>query len=100
MLLRVMRHGAAALRVAPIDPYDNGRRMAMTLRCRDSDPIPKVPRAGEVIEHNSRRVQVMHEGTLVETGGYHGDWMEQTIRGLKGHHEPQEELLFDQNGRR
>jgi FkbM family methyltransferase len=94
LLLRVMRHGNAAVRVAPIDPHDNGRRMAMTLRCRDSDPIPKVPRAGEVIEHDGRRVQVMHEGTLVEAGGYCGDWMEQIIRGLKGHHEPQEELVF------
>ena len=70
------------------------RRVAMTLRCHDSDPIPKVAQAGKVVERDGRRVQVMHEGTLVEAGGYYGDWMVQIIRGLKGHHEPQEELVF------
>jgi FkbM family methyltransferase len=70
------------------------RRVAMTIACRDADPIPKVPRAGEVFEHQGRLVQLMHEGTLVEAGGYHGDWMTRIIRGLRGHHEPQEELLF------
>lgn len=70
------------------------RRVLMTLRCRDTDPIPKVARAGEVIEHDGRLVQVMHDGTLVVAGGYCGDWMTEIIRGLKGHHEPQEELAF------
>jgi len=39
-------------------------------------------------------VQVMHEGTRVIAGGYCGDWMTDVIRGLRGHHEPQEEVLF------
>ena len=77
-----------------VDPNDADRRVAMTLRCRDTDPIPKVPRAGEVIEHDGLKVQVMHDGTCVVAGGYHGEWMTQIIRGLNGHHEPQEELAF------
>ncbi len=70
------------------------RRVSMTLRCRDSDPIPKVSMAGEVIDHGAWMVQVMHDGTLVVAGGYYGDWMMEIIRGLQGHHEPQEELAF------
>jgi FkbM family methyltransferase len=42
----------------------------------------------------------MHNGLLVEAGGYFGDWMAEIIRTLRGHHEPQEELVFDQIVRR
>jgi FkbM family methyltransferase len=78
----------------PRDTDATARRVAMTIGCRDADPIPKVPRAGAVFEHQGRLVQLMHEGTLVEAGGYHGDWMRRIIRELRGHHEPQEELVF------
>jgi FkbM family methyltransferase len=37
----------------------------------------------------------MHNGLLVEAGGYYGDWMAEIIRVLRGHHEPQEEAVFD-----
>jgi FkbM family methyltransferase len=37
----------------------------------------------------------MHNGVLVERGGYYGDWMAEIIRSLRGHHEPQEEVVFD-----
>jgi FkbM family methyltransferase len=37
----------------------------------------------------------MHNGVLVEEGGYYGDWMARIITALRGHHEPQEELVFD-----
>ena len=69
-------------------------RVRMTVSCRDCDAIPKVPGAGLVFEKNGVRVQRMHEGTLVRAGAYHGAWMEQIISTLKGHHEPQEELIF------
>ncbi len=42
----------------------------------------------------SRRVQVMHNGMLIDEGCYHGAWMTEIIRDLRGHHEPQEELAF------
>jgi hypothetical protein len=70
------------------------RRVRMTLSCRDTDPIPKVADAGEVIEQDGQLVQIMHEGTRVVADGYYGGWMTDVIRGLHGHHEPQEELLF------
>ena len=75
-------------------PSDVSRRVRMTLSCRDTDPIPKVPNAGDVVEQDGQQVQIMHEGTRVIADGYCGGWMTDVIRGLRGHHEPQEELLF------
>ena len=85
-----------------IDPYPADRRdaavlrsrVALTLRCRDCDAIPKVADAGRVISRAGTLAQVMHDGTLVPAGGYCGGWMTRVIAGLRGHHEPQEELLF------
>lgn len=71
------------------------RRVAMTVSCADADDIPKVDEAGSVRERQGSRVQVMHNGLLVVEGGYYGDWMTEVIRTLRGHHEPQEELVFD-----
>ena len=66
----------------------------MTCRCRDCDSIPKVPDAGRVIDFNGQRVQIMHEGSRVVADGYCGNWMTRIIKSLRGHHEPQEELVF------
>lgn len=71
-----------------------GRRMLATVACPDADGIPKVGDAGESRAHGDGRVQVMHNGLLVEEGGYYGGWMAEIIRTLRGHHEPQEELVF------
>lgn len=81
-------------RLAGFDPAI-ARRMAATVSCTDSDDIAKVDRAGETVEQDGRRVQIMHNGVVVEEGGYFGDWMTEIIRALRGHHEPQEELVFD-----
>lgn len=77
----------------PIMTDDLGR-VAMTVRCRDCDSIPKVKNAGGVFTEGSHTVQFMHNGVRVVAGGYHGDWMKQIIHDLKGHHEPQEERVF------
>jgi FkbM family methyltransferase len=69
-------------------------RIEMTVSCRDSDPIPKTANAGKVIHERGRSVQVMHNGVRVKAGGYYGDWMTEIIQRLRGHHEPQEELVF------
>ena len=69
-------------------------RIDLTLSCRDSDPIPKVPDAGAVVERDGASLQVMHDGTLVHADGYCGSWTTEIIRRLRGHHEPQEELIF------
>ena len=65
-------------------------RIALTVSCRDTDRIPKVPGAGEV----AGGVQTMHNGVRVVEGGYYGEWMTEVIRTLRGHHEPQEEVAF------
>ena len=36
----------------------------------------------------------MHNGVLIAEGCYHGEWMTEIIRNLRGHHEPQEEVVF------
>lgn len=76
-----------------LDPNDVGR-VLLTTSCTDSDPIPKVDRAGDVVQRDGQAVQIMHNGLLVEEGCYYGPWMTEVIRSLQGHHEPQEELVF------
>ena len=76
-----------------IDPQ-NERRIALTVAADDTVAIPKVEGAGEVVTRGGVEVQVMHNGVVVEHGGYHGAWMAEIIRRLRGHHEPQEELAF------
>lgn len=90
-------------RLAPrLDGFDPGlaRRLATTASCPDSDNIPKVAGAGEVRERDGRRVQVMHNGLVVGEGCYYGAFMTEVIRVLRGHHEPQEEFVFDRIVRR
>jgi FkbM family methyltransferase len=70
------------------------RRIAITTAVRDTDPIPKVDGAGEIIVRDGVRVQIMHNGVAISEGAYHGAWMTEVIRRLRGHHEPQEELAF------
>jgi len=69
-------------------------RVAMTVSCTDADDLPRVANAGEVIEHPTGHVQVMHNGVLVEDGCYYGDITGEIIRCLRGIHEPQEEVVF------
>lgn len=69
-------------------------RVVLTLSCKDCARIPKVRNAGRVIDENGRRIQIMHNGVRVVAGGYYGPFIEEIITGLKGHHEPQEELVF------
>lgn len=70
------------------------RRIDLAVAVRDTDAIPKVPDAGDVTVRDGVPVQVMHNGVLVREGCYHGPWMTEIIRRLRGHHEPQEELVF------
>jgi FkbM family methyltransferase len=73
---------------------DSEYRVAMTVSCRDSDYIPKVKNAGQFKTIDGTKYQIMHNGIIVESGGYFGDWMAEIITSLKGHHEPQEEKIF------
>lgn len=74
---------------------ENSARSDMTASCKDCDDIPKVPNAGSVVVENGQAVQIMHNGLRVVAGGYYGEWMTSLITRLRGHHEPQEELVFD-----
>lgn len=74
---------------------DEWARAALTKSCTDCDLIPKHPFAGIVdVDADGKKWQRMHNGLLVEYGGYHGEWMASIIAALRGHHEPQEELAF------
>jgi FkbM family methyltransferase len=75
-------------------PAEFVQRVRTTVSCLDCDDIEKVAGAGQIREQDGTRVQLMHNGVVVEAGGYHGDWMSEIIRVLHGHHEPQEELVF------
>jgi FkbM family methyltransferase len=70
------------------------RRIELTTAVRDTDRIPKVPNAGQTTIHDGVRVQIMHCGVLIEQDCYYGSWMTEVIRRLRGHHEPQEEVVF------
>src|SRR4051794_5289921 len=70
------------------------RRIELTTAVRDTDALPKVPNAGTIETRNGTRVQVMHNGLVVEEDGYFGPWITEIIRRLRGHHEPQEEAAF------
>ena len=75
--------------------YDyNSNYMDRVLKCKDTDYIPKVDNAGDVIWKDDAKCQVMHNGALIHEGCYHQAWMTDIIRALRGHHEPQEEKLF------
>src|SRR3954469_20370294 len=76
------------------DPADV-RRVLLALRCTDADELPKVPGAGEGFDQAGVTVQRMFNGLLVEEGRYAGSWMTEIIRSSRGHHEPQEEVVFD-----
>ena len=70
------------------------RRIAITTAVRDTDTIPKVVGAGSIALRDGVKVQIMHNGIVISEGCYHGQWMTEVIRQLRGHHEPQEELAF------
>lgn len=79
----------------PPPALSSEERNAMGVRCRDCDPIPKVPDAGAVLlDAKGRRVQIMHNGLRVLADGYCGAWMTDLIRLCQGFHEPQEERIF------
>jgi FkbM family methyltransferase len=84
-----------APRLDLIDDPDEVKRVVTALQCTDSDALKKVEGAGEVFERDGVALQRMHNGILIEEGCYGGAWETEIIRSLRGHHEPQEEVVFD-----
>jgi FkbM family methyltransferase len=67
----------------------------MTLKCKDSDHIPRCSNAGKILKNSKgENIQIMHNGIKVIAGGYYGKWMQDLILKCKGIHEPQEEAFF------
>lgn len=77
-----------------IGRLSDAQRVAMTTSCRDTADLDRVPGAGAVVDRDGQRVQVLHNGLVVEADGYCGPWMTEIIEGLGGFHEPQEERAF------
>ena len=71
------------------------KRIRTTTSTRMTDAIEKIDGAGDVVDIDGRRFQRMHNGILVGAGAYGGEWMTEIISRLGGHHEPQEEVVFD-----
>jgi FkbM family methyltransferase len=75
---------------------DDRERIETALACRDCEGIPKVRNAGEVLESGTPHgpMQIMHNGLKVYTESHYGAYNVEVIKGLNGHHEPQEEKCF------
>lgn len=70
------------------------KRVLTTICCDDCQDLPKVERAGRVIENNDPVYQLAHNGIKLLKDCYYGSWMTTLITLLQGHHEPQEEKAF------
>jgi len=74
----------------------NEQRTDITASCRDTDCLEKVDGAGKIFDlEDGRKFQLMFNGIRIIAGSYDGYWMQQLIKRCRGHHEPQEELVFD-----
>ena len=89
-----LRAEVMGMQFMPPTLLENSARVELTVRCTDSDVIPKVPDAGQIVTENGRRVQIMHNGLRVVADAYYGVWTTEIIRRCRGHHEPQEEAVF------
>lgn len=70
-------------------------RIRLSESCPDTAGLPKVEHAGEVVDLDGQRVQIMHNGVRIVADSYCGPWMTEIIRRLHGFHEPQEEAVFN-----
>lgn len=72
----------------------NNWRVRIAAKCTDCDCLPRVRDAGCVVGSGDSAYQVMHNGIKINLGSYHGQWMTELIKRLRGCHEPQEEKIF------
>lgn len=69
-------------------------RIELALKCRDCARIAKVPDAGYTDSCPEGEYQIMHNGLRLFCDSHYGTYNVEVIRGLLGHHEPQEEAAF------
>lgn len=75
---------------------DLSSRVKLTSSCRDCDVLDRHERAGIIeTDTNENKYQYMFNGVKIHYGTYHSPWMNDIIKNLNGHHEPQEELCFN-----
>jgi FkbM family methyltransferase len=60
----------------------------------DCAEIPKIADAGRCFSDHEGDYQLMHNGIKIRLGTYYDDLNKVIIEKLRGHHEPQEELVF------
>lgn len=77
----------------PVD-YETRIRLAR-LGMVDVANLPKVENAGQIIESGPLRYQVMFNGVKAPADSYYGPWYSDLIGQCQGHHEPQEESVFN-----
>ena len=70
-------------------------RIRLTTSCKDTEEIPKVNNAGQIVTENALKIQIMHNGVKILADSYYGELITPIIKALKGHHEPQEEKVFN-----
>lgn len=75
---------------------DKTRIYLATLGMVDVANMAKVEAAGQIIEEGNLKYQVMFNGVKVPADSYYGPWYTELIQKCDGHHEPQEEYIFDQ----
>lgn len=70
-------------------------RVKLTSSCKDCEKLDRHPKSGQIeIDESGNKYQYMFNGVKILYGTYHSPWMNEIIKNLKGHHEPQEELGF------
>jgi FkbM family methyltransferase len=72
----------------------DSERVEIAARCKDCETIPKVENAGTVVRSPEGDYQIMHNGLKVRCDSHYGPYNVEVIRRLRGHHEPQEEVIF------
>ncbi|UOM35369.1 FkbM family methyltransferase [Acuticoccus sp. I52.16.1] len=90
-----LRTGAGPTRLDPAADDFAGRIAAAVAGTQAIGPRSAHPRAGAVVEDEECAWQVMYNGIEVQRDGYFGSWMTELITRCGGHHEPQEEMVFD-----
>lgn len=96
-VMRVCNERNSAVRphnMPAANDFEGRARLAFEGYCRLSG-IRRVEKAGTTESGRFGDVQWMFNGVKVPADAYYGPWMTRLIEACEGHHEPQEEQVFD-----
>ncbi len=91
-----VRKAAGPYRLSPEAGDFDGRIATAIEGARRIGTRPRRADAGSIVCDAEGEWQVMYNGLEMLRDGYFGPWMTDLIARCDGHHEPQEELVFDQ----